>query len=439
MPNNTPIYNLRVVLKETGLKADVLRAWERRYNLPKPQRTLGGHRLYSEYDIEIVKWLKTRQAEGLSISRAVNLWSEITGTGHDPLVEYLPPAIAAKPEGSPVLDTRIDILRTQWLEANLDFNSNRVDEILNQAFAILPVETVCTEILQRGVREIGNYWYANHASVQQEHFASALANRRLETLIAAAPRPSRPQTILIGCPPGERHTLSVLMLTLFLCRRGLKVVYLGADIPIDQLRETATATHADLIVLAAQQLSSAAALQSAALILQRKGISLAYGGLIFNRIPILRECIPGHFLGESLESALQMIERLVASPNVSSKTISQDESQKRLAREYTQKRALIEKTLYTALEMGDQHFDFMNEANYFFGNGLSAALELGNPHFLEADLEWVTKLLAGRRYPSEHIKSYLTAYCNALNQEIGELSASYTDWIRAYLAKDTAI
>src|SRR5512137_1637725 len=76
MPNEKPLYNLKVVLKETGIKADVLRAWERRYGLPTPQRSAGGHRLYSQQDIATIKWLIARQNEGLSISNAVTLWRE---------------------------------------------------------------------------------------------------------------------------------------------------------------------------------------------------------------------------------------------------------------------------------------------------------------------------------------------------------------------------
>src|SRR5512145_744383 len=86
--SHSPSYNLQAVLKETGLKADVLRAWERRYELPKPQRTPGGHRLYSEYDIETIKWLRARREEGLSISRAVELWKEIVHAGSDPIVKH---------------------------------------------------------------------------------------------------------------------------------------------------------------------------------------------------------------------------------------------------------------------------------------------------------------------------------------------------------------
>ena len=53
----TPTYNLKAVVQETGLKPDTLRAWERRYGIPEPDRTGGGHRLYSQHDINTLKWL----------------------------------------------------------------------------------------------------------------------------------------------------------------------------------------------------------------------------------------------------------------------------------------------------------------------------------------------------------------------------------------------
>ena len=70
-------YNLKAVVQQTGVKPDTLRAWERRYGLPQPERTAGGHRIYSEEDIEILLWLLSKQAEGLSISRAVKLWKAV--------------------------------------------------------------------------------------------------------------------------------------------------------------------------------------------------------------------------------------------------------------------------------------------------------------------------------------------------------------------------
>src|SRR5215216_6933900 len=174
MVGTTPAFNLKVVLKETGLTADTLRAWERRYGLPVPQRSAGGHRLYSQRDIETIKWLMKRQAEGLSISRAVDLWNEQTASGTDPLA-------AAQQATSTTLpipyqpDTTLGTLRARWIEACMDFSESAAEQTLNHAFSMFPVEAVCLEVLQKGLSEVGERWYQNLSTVQQEHFASALA------------------------------------------------------------------------------------------------------------------------------------------------------------------------------------------------------------------------------------------------------------------------
>ncbi|MFZ6029459.1 MAG: MerR family transcriptional regulator [Chloroflexota bacterium] len=440
--SQSPTYNLKAVLKETGLKADVLRAWERRYDLPRPERTSGGHRLYSEYDIETVKWLRARQAEGLSISRAAELWKEIVAEGADPLEKY---STAGSPsprnhpfeESLPIADTRIENLRQSWLEAALNFNGARADEILSQAFAVYPVETVCTQVIQQGLGEIGKYWYLDQASVQQEHFASALASRRLEALITAAPEPTRKQSLLMGCPSGERHTLPILMFSLLLRRRGFRVVYLGADVPNERLEETVATIQPNLTVLAAQQLTTAASLRSAALIMRKRAGVLAYGGLIFNRIPELRQRIPAHFLGENLETALASIEGLVSDP-AALPPIKLDTSPDRLralARLYKEKRPALENALYEEIRKLNFDTTYTYEANIFFGNALAASLELGDPAYLEADFEWVHKLLTGRKVSPDNIKPYLEAYRHAIHITLGAAGKPITEWIGAYVMR----
>ncbi len=194
MVSQSPVYNLNVLVRETGISADLVRAWERRYGMPMPQRSRGGHRLYSQQDIEMVKWLLARQEDGLTISRAVALWREIEAKGRDPLAEYRAPApeINLPVDG----DTRVDDLRSRWLEACLNFDGIRAEEVLNQAFALYPVETVCSEVLQKGLHLIGGHWYEGKVSVQQEHFATAQAIRRLEALILATPHPTREKTLV---------------------------------------------------------------------------------------------------------------------------------------------------------------------------------------------------------------------------------------------------
>ena len=81
---NLPTYNMKVVIQETGLKPMTIRTWERRYGLPRPLRAKGGHRLYSQYEIDILKWLIARQSDGMSISNAAELWHALTAKGEKP-------------------------------------------------------------------------------------------------------------------------------------------------------------------------------------------------------------------------------------------------------------------------------------------------------------------------------------------------------------------
>jgi MerR family transcriptional regulator, light-induced transcriptional regulator len=66
-----PKYTIKVLSERTGVRPVTLRAWERRYDLLDPNRQDNNYRLYSERDIQIIRWITHRLDEGLSISNAV--------------------------------------------------------------------------------------------------------------------------------------------------------------------------------------------------------------------------------------------------------------------------------------------------------------------------------------------------------------------------------
>jgi DNA-binding transcriptional MerR regulator len=125
------LFNLKAVIQQTGLKPDTLRAWERRYGLPSPHRSSGGHRLYSPHDVETIRWLMARQREGLSIQRAVDLWRQIVAEGRDPLQAATPIAAQAVPVSpAGALGETIGLHRESWLEACLAFDEQRAEQIV---------------------------------------------------------------------------------------------------------------------------------------------------------------------------------------------------------------------------------------------------------------------------------------------------------------------
>ncbi len=421
------------VLQETNLNADVLRAWERRYGLPNPQRTPGGHRLYSDYDIEVIKWLLVRQSEGLSISNAADLWKSQIASGQDPLLEKQVSLVMPDVFGT-ASPSQLDHLREEWVNACLNFDSSRAFAAASQAFVLYPVETACDKILREGICEIGHLWYEGKISVQQEHFATALAIQRVGTLISTSPEPTRPQTILIGCPPGEWHSFPALFLTLLLRRRGFKVVYLDANVPVEQMGQTIAAVHPDLIILTAQQLSTAVSLQQVALLLGGVNIPLGYGGLVFNRIPSLRTKIPASFLGEDLMQSIETIELLLQKPTEINLFEPPTPEYLHIAALYTEHQSRIETVLGQLLAGLHLNIEPLNRINTWMSAALSAALKLGNLDFLQEDLNWIGDLITFRQITTANLKSYLESYRQAVEQALGENGTLLTDWFELTIA-----
>ncbi|HLC05216.1 MAG TPA: MerR family transcriptional regulator [Anaerolineales bacterium] len=82
-----PKYGIRAAARLTGLTPGTLRAWERRYGVPSPGRRQNGHRLYTEYDIRLVQWLKAQTNAGLTIGRAVDFLNHLHSDGEDPIAQ----------------------------------------------------------------------------------------------------------------------------------------------------------------------------------------------------------------------------------------------------------------------------------------------------------------------------------------------------------------
>jgi DNA-binding transcriptional MerR regulator len=434
--STTPAFNLKAVVAETGIKADTLRAWERRYGLPQPQRSKGKHRLYSQYDLEIIKWLIARQGEGMSISRAVNLWRQMEEEGESPLLAYG----AEKVEGTavvPLTGNRIEELRQSWIDACHQFNETAAEQVLAQAFAIYPPETVCLQVLMQGLATIGSQWYADEATVQQEHFASALAMRRLHTLLAAAPPPTRRERIIVACPPQEDHAFAPLLLTLMLRYRGWDVIYLGTNVPRERLETTLDAIRPQLIVLTAQQLHTAASLASIANFLQEQKIQIGFGGLIFNLIPPLHTHIAGHFLGERLEDTPHLIEDLIRFEPPAQNVPPVAESYRVASSQFRQQQSQIEAHVWQEFQQAEIPYAHIVNANRYIARNIIAALSLGDMDYIGRELDWIKQLLANYQWSSGTLQHYLSAYHEASDLYLNGRGQPVVEWLAQVIQNET--
>lgn len=429
MDSTTPAFNLKAVVQETGIKPDTLRAWERRYGLPEPDRTGGGHRLYSQRNIDTLRWLIARQEEGLSISRAVDMWRQLEGEGQDPLStgDY---GLVEPEAGSPLLvGEEVTAFRNQWVEACMGFNERSADQILAQGFALFPAEVVCLEVLQRGIREIGQGWYEGRISVQQEHFASALVIRKLESLLSATPPPIRSGRILVAGTADEEHVIGQLIFQLLLRRKGWETVYLGASVPIQRLQESLDVVRPQLVVLTAQQLHTAATLQTMTAILGAKSIPVAYAGRIFSISPGLRTRIAGHYLGDTLQQAVDRVESLMHAPGILPEPLPVSPEYQASRIHFQTKSTPIQARMMIAMDPGDMQPSHLEVAGLNLTRSIHAALQLGDMRLMGVEMEWIQGLLHNFSISEEILNRFMLAYRDAAHALLGPEGQPILAWL----------
>jgi DNA-binding transcriptional MerR regulator len=80
---NLPVYSISAVERMLEVPAATLRNWEDRYSLVKPERSGGGHRLYTRSHVEQLRFVKERIDEGLRPAEAHRLLGERLDNGGD--------------------------------------------------------------------------------------------------------------------------------------------------------------------------------------------------------------------------------------------------------------------------------------------------------------------------------------------------------------------
>lgn len=308
--SDEPLYNMKAVEQQTDISAATLRAWERRYTLIEPKRTPSGYRLYSDRDIALLRWVRRQMDDGLTISRVVAMLEAMRANGEQLVIEWEDQK-PAPPRDGPVPPSNFVRPLTQAL---VSLDHDRADEVLEQAFAIYTMPTVYVELITPTLVEIGEMWHRGEISISIEHYATTYLRGRLLGLLQAYPhRPELPM-IMVGCAPNERHEVGALIFAVMLRQQGFNAVYLGQDVPIEDIVRTATQEQAAMICLSASNPQTAIMLRNFKEQLERAGEDppiFAYGGRAFDNDPELRRAVPGTYLGADPRDAIAIINNML--------------------------------------------------------------------------------------------------------------------------------
>ena len=215
-------YKIATVSKLTSLSPQRLRAWERRYDLLRPQRGPGGHRLYGAEDLRLLRAVRELLDGGRTIG-------EISCMGRDALLNG--------PAEVPLSPAIVRQLMLSIVEAALRVDESALNEVLHEGFAALPAEEAIEGLIVGAQRRIGHLWERGRCMISSEHLATGIFVHRVRSLVEAATASSPPAAprLVCACLPGERHELGLLVLAHSLALRGARVTLLGANVPFDDL------------------------------------------------------------------------------------------------------------------------------------------------------------------------------------------------------------
>jgi DNA-binding transcriptional MerR regulator len=299
------IFNIGAVTRMTGIPITTLHAWVRRYGFPHSSaRTLGGHRLYSEKDVNLLRCVKAQIDQGITARQAVLAVEKMDREGRLPEAHssesYRPaPSLPASPAG-----------QLQLAEALYQHDLVRADQVMAEMLAFNSPEDITLNVIGPVLAGLGDAWAEGRISVTDEHLASNYLRQRLLMWLVTGPPSRQTNPIVLACAPGEWHEGSLLMLGVLLRRRGWPVAYLGQDVPFADLAAFIQQIRPEALVLVGMLEESARRLAGWSQWIKQAAEKplVAFAGRAFVLQPELQSQVPGLYLGDTIQTGLARLE-----------------------------------------------------------------------------------------------------------------------------------
>ena len=241
MASTHDAYPVRTVAAMTGLTADLIRAWEKRYGVVRPIRGARGARLYTAADVGHLRLLARVVGSGRAIG-------DVAALRPAELEQLVAQRLPDGPQpGSRQAPPSREHFVAQILERLERFDNAAVARLLGDAVVGLGARTFAHEVAVPLVHRAGARWADGELSMAAEHLLTATLRNLLGGLMQRRLRTGRP--MVLATPAGERHEIGLRLVALLALDAGVNVVYLGVDLPAGEIVVAAERTQARVVGL----------------------------------------------------------------------------------------------------------------------------------------------------------------------------------------------
>jgi MerR family transcriptional regulator, light-induced transcriptional regulator len=253
---NSAQYLISTVSKRSGVKSDLVRAWERRYQAVTPSRTDGGHRVYTDLDIARLKLLNEATNQGHSISQIARLpldeLRKLVGQENGTSQPATSPKLASVNKNVTPAANR-NHLAEDYVEkcyaAVLAFDANVLESHFEHAIVELGTQNFIENLLNPLLTRIGDRWRTGELRPVHEHMASSIVRSLTYILRNNTPNSQNAPRMIVSTPINQHHELGALLAGIIAEFKGWQVTYLGANLPAEEIAAAVRYTNAAAVTL----------------------------------------------------------------------------------------------------------------------------------------------------------------------------------------------
>jgi len=230
-PSGEARHPIKVAARRTGLSADVIRVWEKRYGAVIPHRTERGQRVYSDDDVDRLRLLARVTAAGRRIGDVARLSRDEL----ESLAREDEAAMDAPPASGVGLDGYAGVYLRHALDAVEALDEHALDQAITVASIALSPTVLRRNVIFPLLHEIGDRWEAGTLRVAHEHLASALVRSFLGSVRNGHNLPEGAPHIVVTTPAGQLHELGALLVASAANESGWRATYLGPNLPAEEI------------------------------------------------------------------------------------------------------------------------------------------------------------------------------------------------------------
>ena len=202
----------------SGIKAHTIRIWEQRYQFLNPSRTDTNIRYYTNEELITLLNIALLNKYGYKISH---------------IDKMKPIEMKERILSLTQSEAQLERIVNELIECMVDLRIEDFESVLDFQITSKGIEKTITQIIFPFLERIGILWVTSRVNPAQEHLVTNIIRQKLIVGIEkTSPALQANSTALLFLPEGEHHELGILFMYYLLKARGVKVLYLGANVPI---------------------------------------------------------------------------------------------------------------------------------------------------------------------------------------------------------------